>query len=128
MLTEGRVNSDVFLEYCRRLLADNPGRPVFLIVDGHSSHKSRKTKEWVQSTNGRIRLFYLPAYSPQLNPDEWAWNNVKNARIGRAGISSLDDLRSKAVAARERLRAMPELVRGFFGDPDLRYITAPVKR
>lgn len=123
MLTEGRVDSDVFIEYCQRLLDDNPSRPVFLVVDGHSSHKSKKTKEWVRSTGGRLRLFYLPAYSPQLNPDEWAWNNVKSARIKRAGVTSLDDLRNKAMAALQRLQAMPELVRAFFRDPDLHYIT-----
>ncbi len=39
------------------------------------------TKERVRSTDGKLRLFYLPAYSPQLNPGEWAWQNVKDARI-----------------------------------------------
>ncbi|MHB8293844.1 MAG: IS630 family transposase [Acidimicrobiales bacterium] len=123
MLTEGRVNSEVFISYCKRLLDDNPERPVFLVVDGHPSHKSKMTTEWVASTEGRIRLYYLPGYSPQLNPDEWAWKNVKADRIGRAGITSLDDLRSKATSALERFRRMPELVRAFFRDPDLPYIT-----
>jgi len=64
MLTEGRVNSDVFIEYCQCLVHDNPGRPVFLVVDGHSSHKSKKAKEWVQSMEGQIKIFYVPSYSP----------------------------------------------------------------
>ena len=122
MVTEGRVNSVVFIEYCKRLLADNR-RPVFLVVDGHSSHTSKMTKEWVRSTNGKLRLFYLPAYSPQLNPDEWAWQNVKSARIGRAGITSLEDLKNKVVGALEHLGNTPKLVRGCFGDPELHYIT-----
>lgn len=121
-LVEGNVDSDVFIAYCERLLHDHPDRPVFLIVDGHPAHRSSKTKEWVASTNGRLQLFSLPAYSPQLNPDEWVWNNVKAARIGRAGVKSLDDLRMKAQAALERLVALPNIVRSFFHDPDLRYI------
>ena len=123
MLVEGTVDSDVFIGYCERLLHDNQGKPVFLIVDGHPSHRSKRTKEWVASMEGRLRLFYLPGYSPQLNPDEWVWKNVKHDRIGRAGVTSFEDLREKAVGALERLAGMPELVRSFFRDPDLHYIT-----
>ena len=72
---------------------------------------------------GRLKLFFLPAYSPQLNPDEWVWKNVKHDRVGKAGITSHDDLRHKAVAALQRLADTPNLVRAFFGDPDLAYIT-----
>jgi transposase len=124
MLTEGTVNAEVFIEYCKRLMHDHPGRPIFLIVDGHPAHRAKKTKEWVASTNGALQLFYLPGYSPQLNPDEWVWKNVKHDRIGRAGITSPEDLRSKALAALRRLVELPEIVRGFFHDPDLRYILA----
>jgi transposase len=124
MLTEGNVNSEVFIDFCKRLQHDYGDKPVFLVVDGQLSHKSKKTKEWVSSTNGQFRIFYLPAYSPQLNPDEWVWNNVKSARVGRAGVVSLEDLRHKVTAALQRLVDVPGIVRGFFGDPDLRYITA----
>ncbi len=101
---------------------DNPGRPVFLIVDGHSSHKSKTTRQWVASTGGRIKLFHLPRYSPQLNPVAWAWQNVKNARRGRAGVSSVDDLQDKVLAALIGLATTPSIVRGFFRDPQLAYI------
>jgi len=124
MLTEGNVNSEVFIDFCKRLQHDYGDQPVFLVVDGQLSHKSKKTKEWVNSINGQFRIFYLPAYSPQLNPDEWVWNNVKSARVGRAGVVSLEDLRHKVTAALQRLVDVPGIVRGFFGDPDLRYITA----
>jgi transposase len=124
VLTEGNVNSEVFIDFCKRLQHDYGDQPVFLVVDGQLSHKSKKTKEWVSSTNGQFRIFYLPAYSPQLNPDEWVWNNVKSARVGRAGVVSLEDLRHKVTAALQRLVDVPGIVRGFFGDPDLRYITA----
>lgn len=121
-LVEGKVNAEAFISYCQALLDDNRGRPVFLIVDGHPSHRAKKTKEWVRSTGGKLRLFYLPGYSPQLNPDEWVWKNVKADRIGRAGVTSLEDLRHKAQSALERLANLPNLVRSFFSDPDLRYI------
>jgi transposase len=120
---EGKFTSAEFIDFCKRLLADSGG-PVYLVVDGHPTHRAKKVREFVASTEGMLRIFTLPGYSPELNPDEWVWNNVKADRIGRAGITSKDDLKAKAVSALRRLQRMPHIVRGFFGDPNLRYITA----
>ncbi|WP_131745823.1 transposase [Frankia sp. Cppng1_Ct_nod] len=45
-----------------------PGN-IFLIVDGYRAHTAKATKKFVESTDDRIKLFYLPPYSPELNPD-----------------------------------------------------------
>jgi len=119
----GTCTAAVFIDFCKKLIADTPG-PVYLIVDGHPTHKAKATKEFVASTNGRLKLFTLPAYSPQLNPDEWVWKNVKHDRIGRASVTSAEDLKAKAIGALRRLQKLPALVRAFFADPNLRYITA----
>ena len=116
------IDADAFIAYCEALRCDYPGRKIYLIVDGHPAHRATKTKEWVAAQSDHFKLFFLPGYSPQLNPDEWVWKNVKHDRIGRAGITSLDDLRSKATAALQRLAEIPGLVRAFFRDPDLSYI------
>jgi hypothetical protein len=50
--------------------------------------------------------------------------HVKHDRIGRAGVSSPEDLKAKALGALHRLQKLPQLLQGFFGDPNLRYITA----
>jgi transposase len=123
MLHEGKVDSSVFIEFCRRLLHDDGGT-VFLIVDNHSIHLSNETRAFVASTDGRLQLFFLPTYSPELNPDEWVWKNVKHDRIGRSGVTSAADLHTKATRALQRLQDLPGIVRGFFADPDLRYIHA----
>jgi transposase len=119
----GGFNADKFIKFSKQLLHGAEG-PVFLIVDGHPAHKAKKVKNFIASTDGRLRLFLLPGYSPQLNPDEWVWKNVKADRVGRAGITGPDQFRALATGALRRLQAMPHIVRGFFGDPDLAYITA----
>jgi transposase len=120
---EGSLNGPVFIDFCRRLLHDTSG-PVFLVLDGHPVHRSNAVKEFAVSTNGRLRLFFLPGYSPELNPGEWVWKHVKHDRIGRAGVSGPEDLKAKALAALQRLQRLPHLVGSFFRDPNLRYITA----
>jgi transposase len=119
----GTLTGPRFIAFCRRLLHDAKAS-VFLIVDGHPVHRSKAVTSYVASTQGRLRLFHLPSYSPQLNPDEWVWKNVKNDRVGRIGVAGPDDLKAKAVAALRRLQRLPRVVQGFFRDPNLSYILA----
>jgi transposase len=120
---EDSLNGAVFIDFCRRLLHDTSG-PVLLVLDGHPVHRSKAVKAFAASTNGQLRLFFLPGYAPELNPDEWVWKHVKHDRLGRAGVSGPEDLKAKALAALHRLQKLPEVVRSFFQDPNLRYITA----
>jgi transposase len=122
MVHEGTVNASVFIDFCKRLLHDTSG-PVYLIVDGHPAHRAKATTQFVASTDGRLRLIFLPGYSPELNPDEWVWKNVKHDRIGKTGVTSKHDLKTKAIGALRRLQKLPALIRAFFADPHLRYIT-----
>jgi len=85
MTVNGKMNADLFIEFLKRLLK-NQNSPVFLIVDGHPVHRSAKVKAFVEATDGRLKLFQLPAYSPELNPDEQVWNQLKNHRIGKMFI------------------------------------------
>src|SRR5919201_75933 len=92
---DGNLNGPVFIDFCRRLLHDAPG-PVFLVLDGHPVHRSNAVKQFAASTNGRLRLCFLPGDSPQLNPDEWGWEKIKQDRNRRAGGSGPEDLKAKA--------------------------------
>jgi transposase len=120
-LLEGTLDAAKFIDFCRKLLRDN-GKPVYLIVDGHPVHRSAAVKKYVADTEGRLRLFQLPAYSPQLNPDEWVWKNVKADRVGRKTITGPDQFRTLVLGALRRMQKMPGIVRGFFADPHLAYI------
>ena len=113
-----------FIEFCRKLMADTDG-PVYLVVDGHPTHRSKlvQASSSPPPTAG-CKLFVLPAYSPQLNPDEWVWKNVKHDRVGRTSVTGPDEFKAKVIGALRRLQKMPHIVRAFFADPDLRYITA----
>jgi transposase len=122
-LFEGSMTAARFIEFCKKLAHDCP-TPVFLVVDGSSAHTANIVKDYVQSTEGRLRLFFLPPYSPELNPDEWVWKNVKHDRIKKAVPLSKGHLWTLAQEALLRLQKIPEIVRGFFGDPHLAYIKA----
>lgn len=120
---QGTTNAVVFINFCKKLVQDCP-TPVFLIVDGVRYHSAKAVQRYVQSTEGALTIFFLPPYSPDLNPDEWVWNNVKNTKIYRAVATSQSHLYTIAHDALTRLQRAPETIRGFFGDPNLAYITA----
>jgi transposase len=120
MATTGRVNAPRFVEFLKRLLTKAAG-PIFLILDGHPVHRSRVVSAFVKSTAGRLRIFLLPGYSPELNPDEQVWNHVKNRGIGRASIPSRDDLHRRVTRRLHSLQRQPRLVQSFFQLPDTRY-------
>lgn len=118
----GSFTAATFIEFCKKLLHDADG-PVYLIVDGHPTHKAKAVKKFVAKTEGRLKLFVLPAYSPQLNPDEWVWKDVKHDRVGRTSVTNADQFKPRSSARYADCRTRPHLIRAFFGDPDLRYIT-----
>ena len=97
---------------------------MFCIVDGHPVHRATAVAEFVASTDGALRLYRLPAYSPQLNPDEWVWGNVKHGGVARAAPRGPEQLKSVVTGRLRRLQRLPHIVRGFFGDRELAYIAA----
>ena len=122
MVAKGRVNGPVFVEFLKRLL-HNAQRPVFLILDGSSYHRSRRVKDYLARQGGKLRLFFLPPYSPELNPDEQVWNYVKHHGVGRAGLRSGNELRTFVLARLRSLQKLPWTVRMFFLKPDTQYAT-----
>ena len=120
MIEKGGVNGEVMCRFLDRLMVGSP-RPVFLIWDGHPTHKSSEVAEKVQSYKGRLRVYPLPGYSPELNPGEGVWREVKSHRLGRAGVFTFADMKSKALGAVRHLAHRPDKIHSLFRTPTTRY-------
>jgi transposase len=116
----GGVNAEVFIEFLRRLMIGSKNR-IFIIVDRGSAHVAKKTKAFVASLAGQLRLFYLPPYSPDRNPDELVWKHLKADTVGRTSITSLDDFKDKVRSSMLSLQRSPAKIRAFFQKPSLQY-------
>jgi transposase len=115
------MNSALFTDYLGYLIDDIEGK-VFLVTDNARCHKSHETMLWLMEHKDRIELFFLPPYSPDLNPDEWVWKNVKHDAIYRIVPQHPGHLSEIASQALRALWKTPEKIRGFFADPNLAYI------
>jgi transposase len=120
MVVKGGVGAAVFIRFLKRLIQGTK-RPIFLIVDGHPAHRAKAVTQYVSTVTQRLKLFFLPAYSPELNPDEQVWNDVKNNAVGRSRLENPEDLRRTVIGRLRFLQKSPERVRSFFQMPETRY-------
>jgi transposase len=121
MVHEESMNSALFTAYLGYLIQDIEGK-IFLIADRAKYHTSKETARWLKEHENRIELFFLPSYSPDLNPDEWVWKNVKHDNINRIIPQRPGHLFEIASQALRALWKVPEKIRSFFADPNLAYI------
>lgn len=119
MVVKGKVNAERVCEFLRRLMY-RAKRPVFLILDGHPMHKAKKVQACVESFGGRLKLFFLPPYSPEINPDEQVWRDMKQG-LGRSEILDGQDLENKVTAHLDGLKGLPRKIRSFFQLPMTAY-------
>lgn len=120
MVVEGGVNSKVFIQFLKRLMIGMK-RKIFLIVDNGSSHKSKETKKFLASHKDSLEIFYLPPYSPELNPDELVWNHLKTHTTGRSTVSDKVDFKRKVTRSMKSLQKDKTKIRSFFGKDSLKY-------
>jgi len=109
---EGRMNSDRFIAYLKKLHRDT-GKPIIVIADNASYHVSKKTQKFARDSKGEITLAYLPRYAPELNPDEQVWNHAKRA-LGQKFIETKDEMKRMAINVLRSIQKRKALVRAFF--------------
>jgi transposase len=120
MGVKGRVNAEVFITFLKRLM-QGMRKPIFLIVDGHPTHKAVKVRRFLETVDKKLRLFFLPPYSPERNPDELVWNDWKNNGIGRKASTGPDQMKREVIRHLRSMQKSPDLVRSFFHAPSTVY-------
>lgn len=120
LVFKGKFNAAVFIGFCRRLLRQRR-RKIFLILDGHPVHRSAAAKTWLEANRRRIRVFFMPGYSPELNPDEYLNNDVKTNAVGRQRPATepelIDNLQQYLRATQRR----PNIIKRYFHAEPVRY-------
>ncbi|MDI7165766.1 transposase [Leptospira santarosai] len=90
-------------------------KKVFLILDGYPTYKVKEIKEYLKLLNGKLEFYFLPGYSPDLNPDKFVWNHLKtNLLSKRFFLGSNDSILIAVRACLESIKVDVKLVRSFF--------------
>lgn len=120
MVFQKGFTASVFIRFLRRLI-QQASRKTFVIVDRHPVHRSKAVKTWLETHAKKIRLFFLPGYSPELNPDEMVNQDVKANAVGRKRPHNRPQLMRHVRRYLERRRAHPDQVRRYFHEPSVQY-------
>lgn len=119
---KGRFSSSVFLDFLARLCRDSREK-IFLVVDGHSAHKSKVVREFVARNAAKLEIFYLPPYSPELNPQEYMNNDVKT-RAGKIRRASGGEIESNLRSILHAVQKNPAKVGRYFHANEVSYAAA----
>lgn len=106
--------------YFLKHLLSQIGRKLLVIWDGSPIHRSIEVRTFLADGAAKqIHLERLPAYAPDLNPDEGTWNHLKRVELSNVCCLDLPDLRQQLALAISRLRHRPYLIQSFFSQAGL---------
>ena len=117
---DGALNTNILIDFLRRLIK-GATKKIYLILDNLRVHHAKPVKAWLAEHADAIEVFYLPSYSPELNPDEMANADIKQA------VTKLAPARTKlqlVKATAHHLRSVqrqPERIRKYFEHGPVRY-------
>ncbi len=120
MIFNENFTSEVFLRFLKRLVQQACSK-VFLIVDRHRAHKSKQIQQWLTCNEKAIRIFYLPSYCPELNPDEFLNQDVKT-HLGKKRLQNKAEMVKNLNSHLKMRQKQPEIIQNFIKGCHPKYV------
>ncbi|MBC2732923.1 MAG: IS630 family transposase [Desulfobacteraceae bacterium] len=120
MVYEDAMNAKTLVRFMTRLIKD-ADRKVFLILDNLRTHHSKPVCEWLEKHREKIEVFYLPSYSPELNPDEYLNRDLKLSVHRGKPARTKTQLKRKTIGHLRKLQKLPKRIIKYFKDPNIAY-------
>lgn len=120
MIFKGGMNARLFISFLKRLICASKCK-IHLIVDNLRAHKAKLVETWLEENAGKIELHYLPSYSPDLNPDEYLNNTLKNQLANRPPAQSIKEQQQRVRSQMKSNQRNPKLVTSLFKKEEVRY-------
>ncbi len=115
-IEEGYVNAEAFTDFLNKVLKHHPQRKIIVVTDKAPAHTAGKVHDFVEANQKRFALYYLPAYSPELNPDENVWGYLKEQKLKTHQEQTVVGLKKLTFNSMKSIQMQPTLVQSFFTD------------
>jgi transposase len=125
MVYDDKMNSQTLIKFMNRLIKDSD-KKIFLILDNLKVHHSHMVKDWLKEHETQIEVFHLPAYSPELNPDEYLNCDLKVGVHSGVPARTKGQLKKKAISHLRKLQKLPGRIMNYFKHPKIAYAGAPI--
>jgi transposase len=119
---KGGMSAELFIAMLKALMRHRK-KPVFLVLDSLPAHKAKIVQNHVASTKGKLELYFLPGYAPELNPDELVWNYMKRTGTAKSPLAAGESLHDRIDEELLQIRKNSALVRSFFKAEYVSYIS-----
>ena len=116
----GMFNATRFIEFLKHFRRGRHGK-IFLVVDGHPSHRAKVVAKYILSCRGDLELHFLPPYAPDLNPDEFVWQYTKTNGVAKKPLKQNESLKDRVTADLAAIKSKPKLIRSFFAAASVVY-------
>lgn len=120
MILDGTFNGGIFIEFLSQLVKYKQQK-IFLVVDGHSAHKTKLVNAWLEENKDRIELFFLPPYSPELNPQELVNQDLKTNVIGKKRPINKGQMKDNVEGFMIKRKNNKKQVRKYFHESNVKY-------
>ncbi len=114
------MNSQTLIKFMQRLIKGSNNK-IFLILDNLKVHRSYKVQAWLENHEAEIRVFFLPSYTPELNPDEYLNCDLKSGVHSGLPARDKNQLCQKALSHLRKLQKLPQRVMKYFKHPKIAY-------
>lgn len=114
-LEKRRVNSDVLIEFLKQIMACHRRRKIGVVMDQAPCHIAKKVARFAESSK-KIKVFHIPPYSPDLNPDEKVWRHMKHVSLKNHQARDKKHLTKLVVGALRKIQKNPNLTKNFFAN------------
>ena len=122
---DATIDSKQYIRFLKQVI-NKRKRPLILLVDRVSFHRSKDVRHFVRRHRSRLRIFFLPRRVPEMNPDEQVWNEIKHRRIGKQPIKNKRDLKQRLYSRLASLQKNTDRILSFFKLPNTVYAAVNV--
>lgn len=120
MIYSKSMNAQVLIKFLKRLIKSSD-RKIFLILDNLKVHHAIRVREWLEGKEDELEIFFLPSYSPELNPDEYLNNDIKQGIHSKTLFRDEKSLKKGVLSHMRMLQKMPKRVMNYFKHPKIAY-------
>ena len=120
MIYDEMFTAQVFIRFMKQLIK-GAKKKVFLVLDNLRVHHAKVVHAWLSTRQDKIELFFLPSYSPELNPDEYLNCDLKAKISVDKPTRKKGDMKIKLHKHMRSIQAQPERVKSYFKHSKIAY-------
>ena len=113
-IEKGTVNSETFVDFLKQIIKNHKWRKIIVVTDNYPAHDSAYVNNFIEQNKNKIAVYYLPTYSPDLNPDEDVWKYLKNVKLKAHQARNKKEFKPLVLSKMHSIQRKPNLIKSFF--------------